>query len=162
MLTTLRTLATDWGSVYSNHAVLRTAVTFAHVGGLVVAAGAAIVADRAILTAFKRDDAERRSLLASVQSYHAMVLTGLLFVLASGVLLFAADVDTYLSSRLFWIKMGLSVLLMVNGAVLMRAERHTRASDHRNSGRILRWTALASLTLWSATTLLGTGLLNIG
>ena len=145
MLITLRTLAIDWGSMYSNHAVLRTAVTFAHV-----------------LTALKRDDAERRSLLASVQSCHATVLTGLLFVLASGVLLFAADVDTYLSSRLFWIKMGLSVLLMVNGAVLMRAERHTRASDHRNSWRILRWTALASLTLWSATTLLGTGLLNIG
>jgi uncharacterized membrane protein len=162
MLTTLRTLATDWSSVYSNHAALRTAVTFAHLGGLVVAGGSAIVADRAILTALKRDDAQCRSLLASVQSSHAMVLIGLVFVLASGVLLFAADVDTYLSSRLFWIKMGLSVLLIVNGAGLMRAERHTRASDHRNSGRILRWTALASVTLWSATTLLGTGLLNIG
>ena len=38
-----------WTAVYSNHAVLRTAVTFAHVGGLVGGGGCAIAADRATL-----------------------------------------------------------------------------------------------------------------
>jgi len=64
-------------------------------------------------------------------------------------------VDTYLNSWLFWTKMALVVLLLINGAVLWRAER-------RASWGTLRWTALASLTLWFLTTLIGTGLLNIG
>src|SRR5438874_1263345 len=42
----LRDLAVDWGSYYSNHAVVRTFISFAHVFGLAVGGGAAIVADR--------------------------------------------------------------------------------------------------------------------
>src|SRR5512143_3266939 len=102
MLAIARDLAIDWGSYYSNHAVLRTLVTFAHIGGLVAAGGAALVADRGILAAIRRGEAGRASLLKSVRNTHAVVLSGLVAVMASGVLLFAADVDTYLASRLFW------------------------------------------------------------
>ena len=161
MLATARDFAVDWGSYYSNHAVLRTLVAFAHIGGLVIAGGAALVADRGILAAIRRGEAERRSLLTSVRSTHAVVLFGLVVVMASGVLLFAADVDTYLASRLFWTKMALIVLLMINGLVLTRAERLASAGDHVSWGT-LRWTAIASLALWTLTTLTGTGLLNIG
>src|SRR5438105_4895498 len=92
----LRDLATDWGSYYSNHAVLRTLVAFAHIGGLVVAGGAAMVADRSILAAVKRaEPIDRTPLLTSVRNTHAVVFAGLVAVMASGVLLFAADVDTY-------------------------------------------------------------------
>ncbi len=155
MLDALRAAAVDWGSFYSNHAVVRTCVTFAHVGGLVAGGGAAIAVDRGILTACRRDDAERGFVLRSVRGTHAIVLVGLLVVLVSGVLLFASDLDTYLGSWLFWTKMALVVLLTINGAVLTRAER-------RASWETLRWTALASLTLWFLTTFIGTGLLNIG
>jgi uncharacterized protein DUF6644 len=157
----LRALAVDWGSYYSNHAVLRTFVAFAHIGGLVVAGGAAIVADRGILAAAGRSSVERGSLLTSVRNTHRVVLIGLVAVMASGVLLFGADVDTYLGSKLFWTKMALVALLMINGLILTAAERRAAMSDDISWGT-LRWTAIASLTLWFLTTLTGTGLLNIG
>ena len=161
MFAIARDLAVDWGSFYSNHAVLRTLVAFAHVGGLVIGGGAALVADRGILAAMKRGGAERSALLTSVRNTHAVVLFGLVAVMASGVLLFAADLDTYLASRLFWTKMALIALLMINGLVLTRAERRAATGDHLSWGT-LRWTAIASLALWTLTTLTGTGLLNIG
>ncbi len=156
----LRDAATDWGSYYSNHAVLRTIVEFAHIGGLVVAGGAAMVADRGILAASRRHDTDR-TLLTSVRNTHAVVLIGLVAVMSSGVLLLAADLDTYVASRLFWLKMALVALLMINGLVLTRAERRA-ATGRDTSWRTLRWTATASLALWFLTTLIGTGLLNIG
>ena len=161
MFAIARDLAVDWGSFYSNHAVLRTLVAFAHIGGLVIGGGAALVADRGILAAIKRGGSDSGSLLISVRQTHAVVLVGLVAVMASGVLLFAADVDTYLVSRLFWTKMALIVLLMINGLVLTRAERRASTGDHVSWGT-LRWTAIASLALWTLTTLTGTGLLNIG
>jgi hypothetical protein len=157
----LRDLAASWGSYYSNHAVLRTLVEFAHIGGLVVGGGAAMVADRGVLALVRRVAAERASLLTSVRSTHAVVLAGLVAVVTSGVLLFAADLDTYLVSRLFWTKMVLVVLLMINGLALAAAERRA-AAGHDASWGTLYWTAIASLALWSLTTLTGTGLLNAG
>ena len=157
----IRDAAVDWASYYSNHAVVRTLMTFAHIGGLVVGGGAAIVADRGILAAVRRNGSDRGSLLTSVRNTHTVVLSGLVAVMASGVLLFAADLDTYLGSKLFWAKMALVVLLMVNGLVLTQAERRATTGDNTSWGT-LRWTAIASLTLWTLTTLLGTGLLNIG
>jgi len=157
----LRDLATDWGSYYSNHAILRTLIAFAHIGGIVAGGGAAIVADRGILAAIGRSAPERGSLLTSVRNTHSVVLIGLVAVMLSGVLLFAADVDTFLVSKLFWTKMALVVLLMINGLVLTAAERRAATGDHVSWGT-LRWTAIASLTLWCLTTLTGTGLLNIG
>ena len=161
MLEALKSLAVSWGSIYSNHAVLRTAVTFAHIGGLVGAGGAAVTIDRGILAAHRHDEVERRFLFTSLQNTHAVVLAGLALVFISGVLLFAADVDTYVGSRLFWTKMVLVVLLMVNGAIMTAAERRIARRGHASWGT-LRWTAIASLALWLLTTLSGTGLLNIG
>ena len=157
----LRDLATDWGSYYSNHAVVRTLVEFAHIGGLVAGGGAAMVADRGILAAMRRTPHERAALLQSVRNTHLIVLIGLVAVMASGVLLLAADVDTYLVSKLFWTKMVFVALLMLNGVALTAAERRA-ATGHHVSWGTLRWTAIASLALWFLTTLTGTGLLNIG
>lgn len=82
-------------------------------------------------------------------------------VIASGVLLFAADTGTYLTSRLFWVKMGLLALLMVNGAVLIRVGQRAGSGDER-AWHTLRHTAVVSLALWFLTTLAGAGLPNVG
>jgi hypothetical protein len=82
-------------------------------------------------------------------------------VIVSGVLLFAADLDAYLASRLFWIKMALVVALMINGAILTRAE-HRASNNLDDSWETLKWTAIASLCLWFLTTFIGTALPNIG
>jgi len=117
--------------------------------------------DREILSAYKRREQSVPVVLRTVHKTHGVVLAGLMVVIASGVLLFAADLDTYLWSRLFWIKMALVVALMINGAVLTRAGRQA-PSHHDHSWETLHWTAIASLSLWFLTTLIGTALPNIG
>jgi hypothetical protein len=161
MTAALRDLATTWGSFYANHAAMRTAIAFAHVGGLVAAGGASMMADREILSTYKRREHNGAVVLHTVRKTRGVVLGGLAIVIISGVLLFAADLDAYLVSRLFWIKMALVVALMINGTVLTRAER-LASSNLDHSWGTLKWTATASLALWSLTTFIGTALPNIG
>ena len=150
-----------WASVYANHAALRTLIAFVHVGALITGAGLAVAADRAVLGAMPDDDLARRSRLEALKGTHRLVVGSLALITASGLLLFASDVETFLYSRFFWIKMGLVVLLMANGLTLWRAERRALAGDHAAWGT-LRLTALASITLWFLTTLGGVALPNVG
>lgn len=154
-------LVITWGSFYANHAAIRTAVLFAHIGGLVAAAGAAMTADRGILKAIHLDARGRTTQLEAIQSTHRVVITGLVFIAISGPLLFASDLDAFLSSKLFWTKMTLFALLLVNGAVLTSAERRA-AGGEAGAWFTLKLTAIASLALWSLVTLCGVALPNIG
>jgi hypothetical protein len=161
MLDQLAAAASQWTSLYSNHAVLRTAVVFAHIGGLVGAGGCAVAADRATLLALRRHEAERRHQVEALAGTHRVVIAGLIFVIASGLLLFAADVQTFLYSRVFWSKMAMLLLLLVNGMVLTSAERRANRGEDRAWDR-LRATAVVSLTLWFLITLAGVALTNVG
>jgi hypothetical protein len=93
--------------------------------------------------------------------HHRIVIGSLALIAASGILWFAADFDTFLHSRFFWIKMGLVALLIVNGALLWRAESRAIQGDLA-AWRMLRFTAMASIALWLLTTLGGVALPNIG
>lgn len=99
--------------------------------------------------------------LRTIRATHRIVIVGLGAVIASGILLFAADTGTYLTSRLFWVKMALLALLLVNGAVLVRVEQRAGSGDER-AWDTLRHTAAVSLALWFLTTLAGAGLPNVG
>ena len=88
---------------------------------------------------------------------HALVLAGLIVLAVSGVLLLAADFDTYWHSRIFWLKMGLIGLLVANGALLLRAERRLRGGE-RSAWIAMYRTTTASLVLWALTTLAGAAL----
>jgi len=154
-------LLQTWGSFYSNHAAIRTVIAFAHVGALITGGGLAVAADRALLAAVFDDVRTRRSLLETLAGTHRLIIGSLVLIMASGVLLFAADFETFLYSRFFWIKMGLVVLLMLNGIVLWRAERRALSGDHA-AWSTLRFTAMASISLWLLTTLGGVALPNIG
>jgi hypothetical protein len=158
---TIRDLLVEWASFYSNHAVVRTLVTFAHIGGLVAAAGAATTIDRGLLFAAGRgSDTGWRAQLAATRSTHGFVLWGLALVTVSGLLLLAADFDAYWASRVFWVKMALIALLIVNGAALTWSERRA-SSGNTSAWRPLRWTAALSIALWTLTTLAGVALLNM-
>ena len=157
----LRDLLVSWGSIYANHSAVRTLVVFAHLSGLIGGGGAAIASDRAILAVAGLDDHARRLELARLQRTHRAVLTGLAVVAASGLLLFASDFETFLVSRVFWAKMLLVCLLLTNGALLVSAERRASAGDQQ-AWTTLKITAVASLVLWSLTTLGGVALLSIG
>lgn len=149
-----------WAAFYSGSAVMRTLVAFVHIAGLVSGGGAAVAADRATLKATRKGSSVSRAQIDSIHNTHRIVLFGLAGVIASGVLLFAADVETYAPSKLFWLKMGMVALLMINGAILVRVGRGRQSPDE-DTRRTMRWTAGISLALWFLTTLAGAGLPNI-
>jgi hypothetical protein len=162
MMATLASVVEQWASIYANHPVLRTGIAFAHVGALLTGAGSAIVSDRAVLALAGAPGVERRrSELRSLQSTHRMVVFSLIVVVASGVLLFAADADAMLHSVVFWIKMALVALLVANGLFLIRAETHAIGDPEGGWSRV-HLAAVFSLSLWFLTTLAGVALPNIG
>jgi uncharacterized membrane protein len=159
---TLGGLIEGWGQLYRNHATIETGVAFVHIGGLVGAGGLAISSDRAILRSSREDAAGRQLRLKDLAATHRPVLIGLSLVFASGLLFFLADLDTFLTSWVFWLKMGLVAALMVNGRLLLSAERAVERDPTSEPGwQGLRRRAATSLLLWLVITLAGTALVNV-
>lgn len=160
-------LTAPWAAQYSDSPAVATAVVFLHLAGVLMGGGTALTADRATLRAVGADAAARARLLDDLARAHRPVLLGLGLAALSGVLLLAADLETYLGSPLYWAKMGLVLLLLANGAVLARAERslravHGGAAPEHPGWRVLGRTAYASRALWLLTLLAGVAVLNAG
>ena len=153
-------LLTAWAAIFANHPLLRTSVDFLHIGGLVAAAGCALTADLATISAARRTPDSRDAQLRVLRRTHPIVVGGLAALVVSGLLLFGADVTTFLHSTLFWIKMGLVGLLIINGFLMLAAERRARIGI-AGSWRRLHALALGSLALWTLTTLAGAALPNL-
>jgi hypothetical protein len=134
------TAVRDWAHLYNNSTAVSSAVTYVHLAGLLVGGGFAIVADRdAFRSPPARDD------FAHV---HKWVVAGLAVMFASGILMMLADLNTYLTSPVFWVKMGLIALLLGNGYARIRAEKA--------AGPWLRRTSAVSVVLWLAVLLAST------
>jgi uncharacterized membrane protein len=157
----LNHLLESWSSLYSNHATLRTIIGFVHVGGLMAGGGCAIATDLATIIAARQKTAAESALLQLLKRTHVIVLAGLIALGVSGVLLFAADVETYIASRVFWLKMGLLTVLVINGVRLLVDERRATNGEMRAWSRF-HYTAVTSLVLWFLTTLAGAALPNVG
>lgn len=149
-----------WTAFYSNHAVLRTAIAFIHVGGLMLGGGCAVGADLATIQAVREGPIGRGSQLHVLKRTHTVVVTGIAALVVSGALLFAADAEAFLHSRIFWLKMGLMASLLVNGFMMLLGERKVMRGDARAWTR-LHTVAVSSLVLWFLTTLAGAALPNI-
>ena len=160
--TALADLVKPWADAYNNSKALATVVTFVHIAGLLFGGGLAVAADRGTLRAMRRDAGLRDSHLEELSAVHRVVLTGLVLSLVSGLLLLAADLDTYFGSWIFWTKMAMVALLLGNGFLMTRAERALRASRDPEStawGKLHR-ASIVSLALWFAITLAGVALVN--
>ena len=161
-MVTLSNVVADWSSLYANHAAIRSVVLFAHIAGTLGGGGAAIAEDRGMLRALREHDpAARHTQVLRLANAHRLVVLGLVLVVASGVLLLAADLSTYLGSWFFWIKMAIVMALIANGMILKAAEQRARAGDDDAWPR-LRLTAMISLGLWFLATLVGSVLPNVG
>ena len=161
-MTALMQVVEWWAGLYNDHTVIKTTVACVHVGGMLLAGGLAIAADRTTLRAMRAAGEARVFALAELGSVHRLVLIGLAMTVVSGVLMFAADLDVLLVSPVMWLKMGLFVLLLVNGLVMQKAERAlTLAPQSSGSWARLRFCAVASLALWFGVALSGTALLNV-
>ena len=156
----IESLLETWTSFYSNHALLKTAIEFIHIGGLMLGGGCAIAADLATIEAVREGPIGRTSQFHVLKRTHSLVVTGLAALFVSGTLLFAADADTFLHSRVFWLKMALLAMLLANGVVMLAGERRVRRGDMRAWSH-LHTVAVSSLVLWFLTTLAGAALTNI-
>ncbi len=152
-----------WEEFYSHSKVAPTVVTFLHVGALILAGGFAMSTDRDTFRAVNAGEAKRAQHLEDLASVHAWVVGGLVVSVLSGLLLFAADIKTFFGSWVFWVKMALIVVLLVNGYVMMRTERSLRSTSGNATARwrTLRQTSLVSIVLWFTISLAGIILVNL-
>jgi len=148
-----------WVDLYAGSTTVETVVMFLHLGGLVAAGGLAWTLDRAVLRSAHGPHPSRAELARELGLSHGVVLVGLIVVFASGLALTAADPKTFLVSWIFWVKMGLVVLLLTNGWLLKRAgERLAEEPDAEPAFRTLRGAAVRSVSLWTLTVLAGVAL----
>ena len=145
-----------WTEIYSNSAVWRSAVLYAHIVGILVGGGSAIAIDRLTLLAPANDPQQLRN----VAGVHKLVVTAIAFIAVSGLLMLAANFETYIVSKVFWTKMLLVVLLLINGLRLLGAERAVRAGASSGWGR-LRGASMTSIVLWLLIALCGAVLPNV-
>lgn len=159
----LSRLADPWAHYYSHSKVAETVVTFLHVAPIVVGGGVAIALDRAALRLRWEDSEGRARHLTELGSTHSLVIGALVVSLLSGIAMLASDLDTFLPSWVFWVKMAMIVALLINGAAMQRLERALAApgGGTRDQWGRLRGIAITSVTLWLATTLAGVILTNI-
>lgn len=159
----LARLCEPWAHLYADSKLLATVVTFGHVASLLMAGGLAVATDRATLRALRLAAAERGRHLEDLSGVHRWVVSGLLLSVLTGVLLFGSDVETFWASWVFWLKMGMLGVLIVNGYLMTRAEQSLRAdaAEASPAWTRLRRAALISVGLWYAITFAGVALVNI-
>jgi chromate transport protein ChrA len=142
-----------WAAAYGDHRLLSVSVRFLHIASLVIGGGTAIITDRAILRGARGGADERASAMASLHRSHRTVVPALFVVVASGVLLSTADLSTFFASPVYWVKLALVAVLLINGAGLVAAER---LAARRDPWRRLAFGSAASLTLWIVLLFVGT------
>jgi hypothetical protein len=157
-------LLEPWSHLYSDSKVLPTVIVYAHISALLLAGGLAITIDRATLRAARGSTDQRVRHLDELSAAHRVVLSGLALSAITGVLLFTADLGTYFTSRVFWTKATLIVLLLVNGYMMTRTEKSIRSAPVNADAawKRLRTTAVISLVLWFAIPLAGVALVDAG
>jgi len=155
-------LVAPWAKYYSDSKTAETIVTFLHIAPLLIGGGLAVALDRASLRLPHDEPGARERHLNELGSVHTLVIGALVLSFVSGLLMLAADLDTFLPSWIFWLKMALLAALLVNGGVMRSLERTlSRAGEGReDQWHRLRGTAVTSLVLWLAITLAGVMLTN--
>jgi uncharacterized membrane-anchored protein len=139
----------SWAGFYDHHQLVSVTVRYLHLAGLVLGGGAAVAADRQVLKASRTEPSQRPGVVASLDAVHRVVVPALVVMVATGILMTAADSETFFASRLYWFKMSMVGLLLLNGIGLARAER--AVSGEKPKGWLwLGLTSAASLVLWLA------------
>lgn len=156
-------LVEPWSALYSDSTAIPTLVVFGHIAALVFAGGLAITLDRATLRASRGPAEFRWRQLEELRAAHRLVVVGLGLSAVTGVLLFAADLETYFGSWIYWTKMALIVMLLLNGYLMTRVE--SRISSTPNAAddagwRQLRSNAVVSLVLWFSIAFAGVALVK--
>jgi hypothetical protein len=151
-----------WADFYGHHKSVSNVVTWLHLSALLVGGGAAVTADRRVLALGNADIDDLRRGLADLARTHTTVIAALTLSVLTGLTMLVSDVKTFLVSPVYWTKMSLVFLLLLNGYILTRTERRL-GGDPSPTNRLwqrLSLGALASITLWVSITLAGVVLVN--
>jgi uncharacterized membrane protein len=154
-----------WKDLYSHSTTISTIVLTVHLGAMFVGGGFALAADRMTLRVSAEHPDERARQLAEVANVHRAVLIGIALLLITGVALALADLENFLTSPVFWIKLILVALLLVNGALLQRSENRLRHGTDTGESIPSDWSRLRtfsvlSILLWLSTFIVGSLLTN--
>ena len=162
ILESLAKVLEPWKDLYSGSTALSVTLTFAHLGSMMVGGGLAIAADRTVLKAGKLTDPKAILAMAdAVGDVHRPVVIALVVSAISGTLQLAADLETFAVSKVMWVKLGLLLVLAVNGFLMLRNEEAVRRDKgSAKAFGALRMRAVTSVVLWLAITLAGVGLMQ--
>jgi hypothetical protein len=146
-MTALSQLVSRWAHFYGQTRAVSATVTYLHLVGILSGGGVAIATDVAALRLSPDRVADWPGELDRLAAVHRWVVGGLALIFASGLLLLLTEVDTFATSGVFWVKMGLVALLLGNGYARLRCEIALR------QGSVARWgwfrrASIASLALW--------------
>ena len=140
--------------VFSYSRPVEMATVGIHVLSMLVAGGLAIAHDRGSLRASGFTDLIRSHHLDELRAVHRPVVVALAICMASGVALFASDVETYAFSPTFWIKLSLIALLLVNALLMQSSERTLSVSAAGNTAALawsrIRVSSIVSVALWAS------------
>jgi len=161
---TIAAAAAPWQATFSNSKAIASTVIFLHLGAMLFGGGTALAADRATLKASRADPASRLGVLRDLDSTHTIVVSTLTLSFVSGLALAASEVENFAGNPVFWTKMSLVALLLVNGWMLRSAERKAIATTDTlkiaTLWKRLRVSAILSIVLWTSVVLAGTILVN--
>ena len=151
-----------WNKFYSHSKTAQTIVIFLHIGGLLLAGGFAIAADRMTIRSMGSAVSTRAAQLKELGATHRWVITGLTLVVISGLALLASDFENFWGSWIYWLKMFFVAVLLLNGYQMTRLEDSLELDPSETSPKwsALHRSAIISLTLWFATTFVGVALAN--
>jgi len=151
-------LVEGWASYYADRKMVSAAVTSVHLAGILLGGGLSVASDRASFYLVPDVECLQRD-LGRLYAVHKWVIGGLGLTISTGLLMLFADLHTYVTSPLYWTKMGLFVLLLANGTLRLRAEI---ALQHgRTAWRAFHRTSAASMVLWFMVLLCGAFLTTI-
>lgn len=149
-----------WKATFSDSKIAEIAVTSVHLLAVLIGGGLAVSADRATLRALRGDPLERNRIIEDLADTHRPVLIALSVLFVSGLALATADIDTFAHSTVFLVKMSLVVLLLANGALLVRTERSLHRNPTEQCWRRLHLVSWISLTLWMGIVVAGVTLVD--
>lgn len=166
----LAAVVQPFADFYADSKALIVGATTMHIGGLLAGGGLAISCDRSILRCPRKDGLAQRRVLSDIKSTHVIVITALACIVTSGLLFLAADLTTFVSSPVYWFKMSVVAVLLLNGVRLQRAEKRLNAAAwlliddaplEQKSWNTLRISAVTSVVAWFTILFCGAVLANI-
>jgi hypothetical protein len=145
----------SWAEFYANHQLASVFVRFVHLTAIVMGGGAALLMDFRIIRASHAAIEQREKAFLSLKGIHRYVVVWLSVLVATGVLMTAAEYSVFLQSRVYWTKIALVAVLMINGMALLFAERNAQKRGIADGWRRLTTASMLSVVLWQTTLFAG-------